>query len=238
MLPGRPQQEPSGSARVAATRSPERWPPPGARTGVGDRIRLTGRLLHASTRPGERTRYPRAVRVLGFLASLSVVGVACAAQGSPDRFVPTNGQIPAIAGTTLEGRAIGPEDIAGKVVLVNFWNPDCPPCRDEMPVLQAAWAELADRGLYVLGVMYVGGGWPNDPAEARAFLDREGITYPTIVDHASTWAGQLAIAGIPTTIVVDGSGMVRYRLLGRVGRGDAERLLAELAPAPSGPGSG
>jgi hypothetical protein len=107
-----------------------------------------------------------------------------------------------------------------------------------MPVLQAAWAQLADRGLYVLGVMYVGGGWPNDPAAARAFLDREAITYPTIVDQASTWAGQLAIAGIPTTLVVDGAGAVRYRLLGRVGTGDAERLLAELAPAPPGSGSG
>jgi thiol-disulfide isomerase/thioredoxin len=167
---------------------------------------------------------------------LAVVAVSCSTEGSPDRFVPATGSAPAIAGTTLDGQPIAPEDLAGKVVLVNFWNPDCPPCREEMPVLQAAWDRLGDRGLFVLGIMYVGGGWPNDPSSARAFLEREGITYPTIVDQTSTWADQFGIAGIPTTVVVGGDGRVRYRLLGRIAGGDAERVLAQLGEASTGSG--
>jgi len=139
--------------------------------------------------------------------------------------------MPSIAGTTLNGAPISPGALQGKVVLVNFWNPDCPPCRDEMSVLQAAWDRYRSQGLMVLGIMYVGGGWPDDPAAARAFLEREGITYPTIVDRTSTWARQLDIAGIPTTVVVDRTGDVRYRLLGRVATGDADRIVGELGGA-------
>jgi thiol-disulfide isomerase/thioredoxin len=167
-------------------------------------------------------------RLLLLLALLTVASTACSTEGSPDRFVPATGTAPPIQGSTLDGQPVDPAAYAGKVLLVNFWNPDCPPCRDEMPVLEGAWDALRDRGLYVLGVMYVGGGWPNDPSAARAFLAREGITYPTIVDQTSAWADQLGIAGIPTTVVIDGDGRVRYRLLGRVGPGDAERLLAGL----------
>jgi cytochrome c biogenesis protein CcmG, thiol:disulfide interchange protein DsbE len=170
------------------------------------------------------------------LVVLAVAVASCATEGSPDRFVPATGNAPNIAGTTLGGTPIGAADYEGKVLLVNFWNPDCPPCRDEMPVLQAAWDRDGGRGLYVLGIMYVGGGWPNDPAAAQAFLAREGITYPTIVDQASTWAAQFNIAGIPTTVVVDEQGQIRYRLLGRVAKGDAEQLLSQLSGAGSGSG--
>src|SRR5262249_42755796 len=123
-----------GPAAAAAMPRSERWPPPARRRTLGDRIRLTGRLLHLPP------RYPRGVRrcvpvriVLAFAAS------ACSAAGSPDRFVPVDGRLPSIAGTTLDGTPITPAATQGKVVLVNFWNPDCPPCRDEMSVLQAAW---------------------------------------------------------------------------------------------------
>jgi thiol-disulfide isomerase/thioredoxin len=175
-------------------------------------------------------------RLATTLTLLSLAAAACSTAGAPERFVPTTGPAPLVAGTTLDGAPLGAADYRGKVLLVNFWNPDCPPCRDEMPVLQAAWDRDGGRGLYVLGIMYVGGGWPNDPAAAQAFLAREGITYPTIVDQTSTWATQFNIAGIPTTVVVDEQGQIRYRLLGRVAKGDAEQLLSQLSGAGSGSG--
>jgi peroxiredoxin len=171
------------------------------------------------------------VRRFAALLALLLAAPACSTTGSPDRFVSVSGQLPPIAGTTLDGTPIGPEAMRGKVVLVNFWNPDCPPCRDEMATLETAWDRYRDTGLEVLGIMYVGGGWPDDPAAARSFLERQGVTYPTIVDRTSAWARQLDVAGIPTTVVVDRRGDVRYRLLGRFATGDADRVMAELGGA-------
>jgi thiol-disulfide isomerase/thioredoxin len=163
--------------------------------------------------------------VLIFVAACST-----ASGSSPRRFIPTTGSLPQIQGTSLEGSPLSSEDYGGKVLLINFWNQDCPPCLEEMPVLESAWQDLRDNGLFVVGVVYVGGGWPDDPTKARRFLSTEGITYPTIVDEGSHWADAIGIVGIPTTIVVDRSGMMRFRLLGRVRPGDAADLLRRLTP--------
>ena len=138
--------------------------------------------------------------------------------------------MPAISGTTLFGQSFGPAHYAGKAVVVNFWNYDCPPCRDEQPVLQADWKSLRSRGVAFVGVMFVGGipSWPDDRNAARAYLRRFGVTYPAIVDEDSTVARALGIQGIPTTVVADGDGRLRFRILGRVRPGQLERLLDEL----------
>jgi hypothetical protein len=80
----------------------------------------------------------------------------------------------------------------------------------------------------VIGVLYVGGNWPNDPDAARDFLVRLGITYPNVLDEASDLARTFGIAGIPSTIVVDRSGEMRFRILGRLRPGDLDELLSML----------
>jgi thiol-disulfide isomerase/thioredoxin len=138
--------------------------------------------------------------------------------------------MPAISGTTLSGRPFGPADYRGKVVVVNFWNYDCPPCRQEQPLLQADWQTLRAKGVSVVGVMFVGGfpPWPDDRAAARAYLGEFGVTYPAIVDEGSAIAREFGIPGIPTTVIADGAGQLRFRILGRVRPGQLEQLIGAL----------
>ena len=113
-------------------------------------------------------------------------------------------------------------------MVVNFRNYDCPPCRAEEPLLQSAWERLRGKGVVVLGLMYVGGNWPGDPAAARDFLQRFGVTYPTLADQGSALSDAFAIIGIPTTIVADRTGQLRYRIVGQI-HGDAlDRVLQTL----------
>jgi thiol-disulfide isomerase/thioredoxin len=165
------------------------------------------------------------IRWAGVAMALAVL-TACSSSANDLRFVNVSGPMPALSGATLTGERIEPADYAGKVVVVNFWNQDCPPCRREMPLLQSEAERLRGVGVTVIGVLYVGGNWPDDPGAARAFLGAHGITYSNVLDHTSELAGKFDIAGIPSTIIVDRSGEMRFRVLGRLRPGDLDELLS------------
>jgi len=168
--------------------------------------------------------------VVAFLVS------ACSSpsSGGPGDFLvaKVSGPLPALAGTTLTGASLSPADYRGHVVVINFWNPDCPPCRKEAPELRAQWQSLRSLGVRFVGVVYVGGNWPDDPSAARTYIHDFGLDYPAIVDQHSSIARAASIQGIPETIVADASGQMRYRVLGGVKPGELTALIAGLSPSP------
>ena len=174
-------------------------------------------------------------RFVPLVTALLVLSVGCGSPpsllgaGPTAAFITTSGPMPAVSGPGLTGGAIGPTTYRGKVVVVNFWNYDCPPCKAEQPLLQSVWDHLRGRGVVVLGVMYVGGNWPGDPAAARDYLREHGVTYPTLMDGGSELAQALGIVGIPTTIVADRSGHLRDKIVGQVHGDELETLVARLA---------
>jgi len=171
-------------------------------------------------------------RALALLSVSAVVLSACAtgaAGGAP--YAAASGPMPAIVGPTLSGGELRPSDYRGRFVVVNFWNPDCPPCRAEAPALAASWDRLRQGDVEFIGVMYVGGGWPDDRDAARRFTAGFGITYPTVVDEGSRLAHAFAIPGIPVTVVADRSGRLAYRILGPVRPGEIDALVSRLSGA-------
>lgn len=107
-------------------------------------------------------------------------------------------------------------DLRGKAVVVNFWASWCVPCRDEAPVLQQTYERYRGRGLVVLGIDV------NDFREdARRFLRRYGITYPTVYDGKGSTVGRWGVRAFPETFFVDRTGtLVGERIAGAV---DIER---------------
>jgi len=120
-------------------------------------------------------------------------------------------------GETSEGDTVSSGDLAGQVVVVNFWYAGCPPCRAEAEDLQATSQAFADDG-----VQFVGVNTYDDGPTADAFERTYGITYPSILD-AQRNRVQLAFAGdappnaVPTTLVIDRKGRVAARISGRIG---------------------
>jgi thiol-disulfide isomerase/thioredoxin len=166
--------------------------------------------------------------VLALVLTVCFVGTACSSGSGDPSFVRMSGPMPSISGTTLAGKAFGPADYAGKVVVVNFWNQDCPPCRQEQPVLEAGYQKLSGQGVIVIGLVYVGGNWPNDLLAARAFLASNGATYPNLLDADSKLSRAFRIVGIPTTVVADRAGQLRFQILGKVRPGQLENLIDQI----------
>jgi thiol-disulfide isomerase/thioredoxin len=109
------------------------------------------------------------------------------------------------------------KDLAGQVVLVNFWGTWCPPCRAEMPHLAALRDELADHPDFRLLAVSYGGGDVEDlmelEAATRAYLDQTKLDLPTYADPEGTTRqafDQVAgLKGFPTTFLLDREGVIR-----------------------------
>ena len=111
--------------------------------------------------------------------------------------------------TTLEGETVTLSDFKGQPVLINFWATWCPPCRAEMPAIQAAYERYAAQGLVVLGVDMA-----ESPDVVAAFVQRFGIRFPIPLDRDEQVATQYRVRAIPTSFFVDREGVVRSTFTG------------------------
>lgn len=128
---------------------------------------------------------------------------------------------PPITGPLLGGGNYAQEQ--GRVQLMNVWASWCSPCRAEAPALQ-------DLSVAHPDVQFVGVLTRDNLVAAQAFVDRFGLTYPTITDDAllADFTGQLSVNAIPTTLLIDKAGKVAARISGEITYSTLNELLTDL----------
>ncbi len=134
------------------------------------------------------------------------------------------------APTFVAPRLIGSGDVRltdfrGKPVLLNFFASWCEPCRDELPLLEKAYAAGKTA---VVGVLF-----KDSASGARSFLREVGVTFPTVDDD-----GGIARAyrvdfkpGLPMTYAIDRSGKLVARHIGQLRVEDVADLIRKAAPS-------
>jgi cytochrome c biogenesis protein CcmG/thiol:disulfide interchange protein DsbE len=119
---------------------------------------------------------------------------------------------PALSGSTLDGARFDLADWRGQVVLVNVWGSWCYPCRQEQPLLAAAYSSLHARGLHMVGIDV-----KDRTADARAFLARYGqATWPSVADPDGEHAVDWGTFALPETYLVGPDGRVLAKSVGPV----------------------
>lgn len=105
--------------------------------------------------------------------------------------------------TDLDGNPITEQILAGhSLTILNFWEPWCGPCVNELPALQKLSEEYADKGVQVIGIFST----PDSDEEVRAILNRLGVTYP-ILHHCSD-LDFLQTMYVPTTAIIGPAGNI------------------------------
>lgn len=100
----------------------------------------------------------------------------------------------------LQGKAWHLQDLRGKVVLVNFWATWCPPCRKEMPDLDALYGKFKDQGFVVLAIS------DEEAAKVSPYLAEHKVSYPVLLDPGRKVNDLFIVEGIPKSFVYDRSG--------------------------------
>jgi cytochrome c biogenesis protein CcmG, thiol:disulfide interchange protein DsbE len=119
---------------------------------------------------------------------------------------------PPLAVPQLGGGEIALSNLRGKPVWVNFMATWCPPCRDELPIMNGLAARYADAGLVVLAIDV-----REDEAVVDAFIREMKVTFPVGLDGDGTAQSDWGALALPVHYWIDAEGIVRDGALGGIG---------------------
>ena len=163
--------------------------------------------------------------VIGGAAALFLAQRDFAVPSTPSDVIPFEVDFPApnLALSDLQGQPVSLDDYRGQVVLINNWATWCPPCRQEMPTLQAYFQDHQAQG-FVLVAIDAG----DRPEEVGEFVDRYGLTFPVWLDPDSQTLDEFRTNSLPSSYLVDRQGWVVRARAGAIERGALEEHITPL----------
>jgi cytochrome c biogenesis protein CcmG, thiol:disulfide interchange protein DsbE len=204
------------------------------RSGLNDSCRASSPGRDTGSRagsPGRDTgsltrRPPRPKRAIAICFWLLLPAAACTPDAGGFRPLAAGDAAPEFGAPVLDGDSLHLSSLRGQPVLLNVWATWCPPCREEMPALQALHEEYGPRGLRVLGVSVDSRG---SEETIRSFLREGGYSFTILHDAADAVSRQFRTIGVPETFLIDGDGRVVRRWIGKFDP-LAEDVVADIEP--------
>ncbi len=126
--------------------------------------------------------------------------------------------------TQLDGSRVNLAALRGQPVVLNFWATWCPPCRGELPQLQAASRRYAGQ-VAILGVNQV------EPTGAvQTFAEQMGLTFPIPLDGDGRASRLYGVRSLPTTFFIDREGIIRQIQIGSLTEATLADMLRSIYP--------
>lgn len=109
----------------------------------------------------------------------------------------------------LDGGTVRSKELAGKVVLLNFWATWCGPCKEEMPSLARLQSQFDPTQFQVVTITT-----DRHPQGIKQFLQHLGIDLPVLFDEREDVSRSFMVRGLPTTVLLTQDGRAIGRAVG------------------------
>jgi peroxiredoxin len=126
--------------------------------------------------------------------------------------------------TDTAGKTFKLSALRGTPVILNFWATWCPPCRAELPELQAGSQRLAGQ------VAIVGLNQGETPEQVKGFVQQMGLTFQIPLDEDMNVSRVYGVRNLPTTFFIDRSGVIRSVQLGALNEATLDQNLRQVYP--------
>jgi len=172
--------------------------------------------------------------VTGLLLPLVAAGVVLAVAGpadfalnpAPPTVAAGNSAAPPFTLNTLAGPPVTLAQLSGKPAIINFWATWCPPCIQELPALDQAFA--ARRGQINFLAINV----KEDSRTVQAFAQNQSLHLPVAIDVDGAVTNWFQVRGLPTTIFLNANGVIVGRHLGSMTATELNQNLDLLLNTP------
>ncbi|MCH8205861.1 MAG: TlpA family protein disulfide reductase [Chloroflexi bacterium] len=124
-----------------------------------------------------------------------------------------------------DGEVLRLSDLVGSPVILNFWFPSCPPCRAEMPDLEAAFQRHKADGVRFVGVTNMG---LDTARDAKDFIAEIGVTYSLGADTDASIMRAYGVSGFPSTVFLDSEQNLVRKWTGLLNGEKLEELIQEV----------
>ena len=122
--------------------------------------------------------------------------------------------------TDLNKKTINLDDYKGKKVILNFWATWCPPCVNEMPLLQEVYNNRRGEGIEVIGINY-----NEDYDRVKKFISEKGVTFTILIDSDLKVSMDYGVIGLPVTFFIDREGRIKEKFKGELNKKLIEDIL-------------
>jgi peroxiredoxin len=137
---------------------------------------------------------PKKILAVGVIFTAGLLAVNASADPAPDFTLQSS-----------TGENVRLVEQRGQVVMLNFWASWCGPCRKEMPLLDEMSKRYSAAGFVLYGVNV-----EEDNTDAKKLIKELGVSFPILYDTESKASSLYNVDAMPTTVVIDKKGEIRY----------------------------
>jgi peroxiredoxin len=149
-------------------------------------------------------------------------------EGQPYFVASVGKSIPYFKLPTIEGNLVSLSDFKGKAVFINLWASWCPPCKLEMPDIEAAYEKYQAQNLVVLGINVT---TQDNLDDVKAFIEEYNLTFPILLDESGEVSEELFhLRGLPTSFFIDSEGILQRIHIGAIPKMNLETFIIEILP--------
>jgi peroxiredoxin len=125
----------------------------------------------------------------------------------------------------VDGKKVKLSNYKGEKVILNFWATWCPPCKSEMPYIENFYKENKDKNVVVLAVNLTN--LEKNKNNIQQFINEHHLTFPVLLDSNGTVANLYQNITIPTTFIIDTTGIIDQKIVGPMSKGILEAELSK-----------